>query len=68
MNKNRKEVSRIPSKIQYSAKTVEIKNCHVEHLHARATPLIQAGGNINIDLGEPPAMCAILTQVSRFHC
>lgn len=50
MNKNRKEVYRIPSKIQYSSKIVEIKSCHVEDLHVRATPLVQAGGSIN-DLG-----------------
>lgn len=50
MNKNRKEVYRIPSKIQYLSKIVEIKSCHVD-LHVRAIPLVQAGGNINVDLG-----------------
>lgn len=51
MSKTRKEVYRIPIKIQYSSKIVEIKSCHVEHLHARATPLAQAGGNSNVGLG-----------------
>lgn len=51
MNKTRKDIYRIPSKIQYSSKIVEIKSCHVEHPHARATPLVQARGNINVDLG-----------------
>lgn len=64
MNKNRKAGYRNPSKIQYSAKIVEIKSCRVEHLHLKAMPLVQAGGNVNTDLGYPPATCAIVTQVS----
>lgn len=45
MNKNRKSGCRNPTE------RVEIKSCHVAHLHERAMPLVQAGGNVNVDLG-----------------
>lgn len=40
----------IPHIIQYSSIIAEI-SCHVEHLHERATPFVQAGANIDVDLG-----------------
>lgn len=40
----------IPHIIQYSSIIAEI-SCHVEHLHERATPLVQTGANTDVDLG-----------------
>lgn len=43
MNKNRKS--------GYMNLTKRVESCHVAHLHEKATPLGQAGGNVSVGLG-----------------